>query len=339
MIGFNNITGLHIEFSTRCNARCPLCPRNQNGFPYNGGYREVDLDLELVKKRLTPEIVLRLRRIMVNGNFGDFVMNMQSLDILRYIRSINNKVVISISTNGSARDKAFWQAIAKPDIDADIEFCLDGLEDTHSLYRQDTSFKKVLENAAHFMAAGGKAVWKMIKFDHNLHQIDECKALSEKLGFSEFKLIDHGRNNGVVFNRDGSISHVIGNPKDYAFKSARGLIKSRTNPIPYKLDKEYDMDVAPTCFVKKARNIYISAEGKVYPCCWTGTSPETYNTGILGYLNKQIYPLIADNDLHEHDLETCVQWFSKVEDSWSKNSYEDGRLMRCDISCGTCTNK
>jgi MoaA/NifB/PqqE/SkfB family radical SAM enzyme len=339
MIDFKHVTALHMEFSTRCNARCPLCPRNQNGFPYNGGYKETDLNLELVKQRLTPSFVLRLRLIKVNGNFGDFVMNMQSLDILRYFRSINNKMIISISTNGGARDKSFWQAIAQPDINADIEFCLDGLEDTHHLYRQDTSFEKVLENAGHFIAAGGKAVWKMIKFNHNLHQTDECRELSKTLGFSGFTLIDHGRSNGTVFDRDGSISHVIGNPKDYAFKSARGMIKSRMNPIPYKIDKEYDTSIAPACFVKKARNIYISAEGKVYPCCWVGHSPETYNMGQSGWLNKQIAPLVADNDLNEHDLETCIQWFSKVEDSWSKNSYEDGRLRRCDTSCGTCTNK
>jgi MoaA/NifB/PqqE/SkfB family radical SAM enzyme len=277
--------------------------------------------------------------IKVNGNFGDFLMNMQSLDILRYLRAINKKMMISISTNGGARDKSFWQAMAKSDINADIEFCLDGLADTHHLYRQDTSFTKVLENAGHFIAAGGNAVWKMIKFDHNLHQINDCKELSEKLGFSGFTLIDHGRSSGTVFNRDGNISHVIGSPKDYAFKSARSMIKFRTSPIPYQLDKEYDTDIAPTCFVKKSQNIYISAEGKVYPCCWIGHSPETYTLGHMGWINQQIAPLIDNNDLNQHDLETCIQWFSKVEDSWSKNSYEDGRLRRCDISCGTCTNK
>jgi MoaA/NifB/PqqE/SkfB family radical SAM enzyme len=266
---------------------------------------------------------------------------MKSLDILRYLRSNNSNVLIIISTNGGARDKSFWQALAQTDINAKIEFCLDGLEDTHHLYRQDTTFSKVLENACNFISSGGKAIWKMVKFDHNLHQIDACEKLSKELGFHQFNLIDHGRNHGVALNRDGTRSHVLGLDKWPLSISAQDLILQEQNDTMKAIltKKEYDTNSKLTCFSRSSKSIYISAEGKVYPCCWLGFSPDTYNQGGTGLYNNQIAPLISKNDLNEYDLETCMQWFIEIEKSWSKNSYEDGRLMRCDASCGTCTNK
>jgi hypothetical protein len=51
----------------------------------------------------------------------------------------------------------------------------------------------------------------MIEFDHNHHQIDDCRQLSQQLGFAKFELFDDGRNTAPVFNRDGKLTHVLGN--------------------------------------------------------------------------------------------------------------------------------
>ena len=50
----------------------------------------------------------------------------------------------------------------------------------------------------------------MIKFKHNLHQIDACQKLSQELGFSEFATVDQGRNTAPVFDKNGNLSHVLG---------------------------------------------------------------------------------------------------------------------------------
>ena len=76
------------------------------------------------------EFIQRLSEILINGNYGDIVMNPESLDIIEYFRGLNSKLHIPISTNGAARDKQFWQRLAE--LDTKIYFCLDGLEDTHS---------------------------------------------------------------------------------------------------------------------------------------------------------------------------------------------------------------
>jgi MoaA/NifB/PqqE/SkfB family radical SAM enzyme len=333
MISYADIRNVHVELSSLCNARCPLCPRNLNGYPYNNGYTEANLTLESVKKIFTPDLLQQLTSILINGNFGDMVMNPETLDIVEYFRSQNPRLSISISTNGSARTKEFWTRLAE--LRTTVWFCLEGLEDTHHIYRQNTSWSAIIENAKTYIAAGGRAIWKMIKFNHNLHQIDACKQMSKDLGFAGFELHDHGRNSGPVYDKEGKLVYVMG---DYTGETNFEVFfdKKRTDMVLVE-------NVAPTvkrydkinCYTKKNRSIYISSTGDVYPCCWTGFSPKTYGKG--GYLeavNAQLAPLINNNNAIEHGLAECIAWFNAVEASWAKDTFEDGRLICCNDNCG-----
>ena len=69
-------------------------------------------------------------------------MNPESLDIVAWFREHNPTMKIDISTNGGARDKQFWQDLAK--YDPILLFCIDGLEDTHAIYRQNTVYDTVI---------------------------------------------------------------------------------------------------------------------------------------------------------------------------------------------------
>ena len=325
MFELSKIRHLHIEASSACNARCPLCPRNVFGFPHNLGYTETSLSLGLVESSLSATFLQQIEHVLFNGNFGDFTANLEVLDIIRYFKSCNPTMKIEISTNGSARNKQFWQQLGSID-DVTVEFCLDGLEDTHHLYRQDTSWQRIIENAQTFMAAGGRAVWKMIRFDHNEHQRAACEQLSKDLGFAEFIFNDHGRSKGPAFNRDGSLSHVLGDWN--TFDRAEQAVDWLENDATFKMP-EGDSGSSIHCKALDNSSIYISAEGKVYPCCWLGFSPETYDKNWLGMLNKQIRPLVDRNDLRYNTLEECLEWFKRVTDTWSSNN----RLAQCDHNC------
>lgn len=332
MITYQNIKHLHMEFSSLCNARCPLCPRNLFGYPYNSGYEETNLSLDLIKKSFSSQFINQLQRgILVNGNFGDFTANLESIQILDYFKSCYSKLIIDISTNGSARNADFWHDLGKFS-NTEIQFCLDGLEDTHALYRQDTNFNKILQNAKTYIDAGGVAIWKMIRFEHNLHQIEEAEKLSKKLGFKEFCLIDHGRNTGPVFDRSGKLVHVMG--KHDGFTNIEDIIRFQQDPNKTYSYKPYIVGLYHDCFTKNHNSIYIAANGLVYPCCYMGFNPLTYKQGFNGFINRQIKPLVKNNSLHEYDLETCIKWFNTVESAWTKDSYENGRLIQCDQVCG-----
>ena len=113
MIKFEKIKAVHLELSSFCNARCPLCPRNFKGYPYNDGYKETNLTLTQIQKIFDELFLQQLIKIYVNGNFGDMIMNPDTIDILTYFKSVNPLLDIKVSTNGSAKNAKFWQKIGR----------------------------------------------------------------------------------------------------------------------------------------------------------------------------------------------------------------------------------
>jgi MoaA/NifB/PqqE/SkfB family radical SAM enzyme len=333
MINFYEIRDVHLEISSLCNASCPWCPRTFWGYPYNGGYPEVNLTLDHAKKIFDLDFLQQLKSIIINGNFGDIVMNPEGADIVEYFHNSNPNLNITISTNGSARSNEFWQQLAKNK--ARVLFCIDGLEDTHHLYRQNTSWATVIKNARVFISAGGVATWKFIKFKHNLHQIDACRMMSKEMGFSKFSLVDDGRNTAPVFNKHGELTHVLGN---YAGETEFKILfhKKKTDLI---LLEDIIPDRTPkskvSCKTQKNKSIYVAANGDVSPCCFTGFYPKTYGAGQYHQAaNAQLSPLIAKNNALEYPLEQCIEWFSNITNRWNTSTYENGRLVICDDVCG-----
>ena len=333
MITYTEIRDVHLELSTLCNAACPLCPRNFRGYPYNDGYPELNFTLESARAIFKPEFLNQLTRIWINGNYGDIVMNPETIDIVRYFREQNQYLKIDVSTNGGARDKTFWKSLAE--LNVKVMFCLDGLEDTHHLYRQNTVWATVVKNAKTFIDAGGNAIWKFVKFDHNLHQIDACRKLSEDLKFNSFEIVDHGRNIGPVFNKNGNTTHVIGK---YVGETEFKILFHKKQTDEILLEDIVDCRIPKKSISCKSvvnRSIYIAANGDVSPCCWTGFYPNTYGSGEYHQaVNAQLKPLVSKHNALEYSLEECIQWFDTVKRRWDINNYQQGRLVVCDDNCG-----
>lgn len=336
MYSIEEIKQVHLEISSRCNAACPLCPRNFYGYPYNDGYIEHDMTLGEAQQIFHPEFLKQIEEVYINGNFGDVVMNPDTVSIVEYFKLHNPNLQISISTNGGARDRDFWQALAHNN--AEVIFCIDGIDEVHSLYRQNTLYSTVMKNAKIFLQAGGRAVWKMIDFDHNRHQQHQAKQLSEELGFHWFNLVDHGRNQGPIFDKNKNLVHVMGNPPETNFEV---LWKTRTQDTVILEDIATNRTpVQISCQVKKQKSLYITSVGEVYPCCFLGFSPRTYGHG--GYhaaVNAQLIPLISNNNALERSLADCISWFNKVVNTWEIPTFEQGRLVVCNDVCGTKSNK
>ena len=334
MIAYNEIRDVHLEISSLCNAACPWCPRTFWGYPFNGGYPEQYLTLADAKKIFRTAFLGQLESIRVNGNFGDIVMNPDGADIIEYFRAINPDLKIKISTNGGARNIDFWQRLAAAG--AQVIFALDGLEDTHHLYRQNTVWSTVIMNAQIFIDHGGDAVWQMIRFQHNAHQVDACRHLSEVMGFKEFIQRQDGRDTAPVFDRQGNLVHVMG---DYQGEREFKILfhSKQTDDV---LLEDIISDRYPKkkiqCETQKLGSIFVAANGDVSPCCWTGLYPRTYGRGQYHQAaNAQLIPLMARNNALQHSIKECIQWFAEVEKSWSKRDYQQGRLVICDDNCGS----
>ena len=325
MYTVSDIKHLHVELSSICNASCPLCPRNLKGYPFNNGYTEHNMTLAEAQHIFKPEFLQQLTGITIKGNFGDAVMNPDTVEIVRYFFQ-HGPSNINMSTNGGARDRAFWEALAQTGLQ--IFFCLDGLDDTHSIYRQNTLYSTVLKNARTVIAAGGRAVWKFIVFDHNRHQVESARALSKELGFEFFYIErDRGNNETAIYNKNKELVGIMGNPQIIELDV---LIQRRLAPpiTPPILPGPVYHPIA--CEVKRSRSIYVSSVGHVYPCCYIGHSPETFNRFEL----QQIRPLIQKNNALEYDLSTCIAWFNELEASWELPDFKSGRIKKCNDVCG-----
>ena len=333
MINYQDIRDVHLEISTLCNASCPWCPRTFWGYPHNGGYPECNLTLAQARQIFTKDFLWQLDTLYINGNYGDIVMNPEAPEIVRYFKQSNPKLTVTISTNGSARDADFWRSLAGL---AEVSFCLDGLADTHSLYRQNTSWDTVIKNAKTFISAGGRATWKFIQFDHNQHQIERCGQLAKELGFQEFRLVDDGRNTAPVFNRKGELTHTLGN---YTGEQSFEILFHRKRTEDILLEDITDSKQPKTsvaCGTQLNKSIYIAATGDVSPCCFMGFYPKTYGRGQYHQAaNAQLTELISKNNALEYPLAECIEWFSNVTACWNKDTYKSGRLIICDDNCGS----
>jgi len=336
-----------VELTTRCNARCPMCMRNYRGLDYNSGYPLTELTLSDFQHIFRPEFLSQLRPpplpqdgfphrrhefwgVSFNGNLGDFALARDAQTIVRYL--VDHGVAVKINTNGSLRSPEWWSELALPGVE--IGWALDGLADTHQLYRQDTDWQRVIDNARAFIGAGGAAVWRFIPFDHNRHQEQACQLLSQDLGFQRFENIWDGRDRGPVYHRDGRFSHWIRDRFAGESLDPPPVGELLQNHITWfdastvncgRDTPELDMQ----CIHKRNREIYVAADGSVYPCCFLGFYPRT----MCHPGNDQLRGLVRENNALEYSLAHCIQWFDAVEATWNQPSIAQGRLYQCINTC------
>jgi MoaA/NifB/PqqE/SkfB family radical SAM enzyme len=329
MLKLADIRQVQIELTTRCNARCPMCMRNYRGLDYNSGYPDIELSLNNIKQIFPDNFLSQLTRgVWFNGNLGDFGLARDAQEIVHWLA--DQSVPVYINTNGSVRTPEWWAGLARPGVA--IGFALDGMEDTHSLYRQDTDWNRVLTNARAFIAAGGQAIWRFIPFDHNRHQEQACRDLATELGFARFENINEGRDRTPVFSRSGQFSHHIGKPYESGIPDVKSMLESHVTWFDHRTVIS-DKDTQPLsliCQHKRQEEIYITADGSVYPCCFLGFYPQTMKHPG----NEQLLPLVHENNALEYDLEHCLAWFDQIEETWAKESIGKGRLYGCVNSCG-----
>jgi MoaA/NifB/PqqE/SkfB family radical SAM enzyme len=249
-----DIKWLHVELSSKCNAWCPACVRNKNGFGLADYLIEEDLNLEVYKNTLKK--LHNLYAVQLCGNYGDPIASNNILDAIDISKKYVKK--IQIHTNGGIRSKSWWKKLALllKDIDHDVWFGIDGLAGIHEIYRQGTDFNKVISNAVEFINAGGYATWQFIPYAHNEHQIKDCLKESQRLGFKKFKLVKSLRDRTLAKNYRTGKEFLLAPP-------------NRIQKIVF-LQKKKDQVNPQSCMHLQQPSIYLSASGKLTFCCYHG---------------------------------------------------------------------
>lgn len=343
---YDQVRQVHFEPTQKCQASCSMCDRNNNGGEVNRHLTNADVSIDQFKSWFSPEFLQQLQTFYFCGNHGDPILCPDLLEICQYVRECAPNIKMWITTNGGARTPEWWEQIA-PVVDF-VNFSVDGLWNTNHIYRQGVSWPRVEENMEAFIDAGGNATWTFIVFNYNEHQVEEARHYAKMLGVTNFIPKKSGRyiNASVTkkrdvhptYNRKGELQHVLAQPKNPLYRNK--AIDNDYDKIVEaygSMDDFLDVaDIKPKCASKK--EIYVSAEGLVFPCCWTQgqmykfwrdkeSSPEFKMIEEGGGIDKI--------KLGKTPLKECIEskFYDIIEASWSIKGCANGRLKVCGMKC------
>lgn len=347
MFSFEQIHTIQVEITNRCQASCPMCLRNIHGGIDNPSLVSSDWSLNQFKDTFTNEVLEQITLINFCGDFGDPIINSNLIDMCRYAKETNPSIEILIHTNGSAQTEKWWKDLAKSlPKKHKIIFALDGLTDTHSLYRIGTNFDMIIRNAKAFISEGGIAEWMFIRFKHNEHQVAEAREMSKVLGFNRFSTKDSKRfgKQFPVLNKKGDVEYYLDPPSDGTVKPVEFL--------DLKGYKEWKNDIS--CFSYDSKELYIDANGYVMPCCLIGSFlyanydvelykrygviDETSITSIAREVQLEVFNIIRelggleklDSRIQSiRDIMSTSVWQTLMHTKW-----KDKSSSACKILCG-----
>ena len=336
---------VHFEPTQLCQASCPMCDRNKNGGEVNQHLTDASMSYEDFRKSVPEDFLKQLRTFYMCGNHGDPIFAPDALEILKYVRHVNPNINLSVTTNGGARKPEWWEELAK--VVTFCNFSVDGLEDTNHLYRQGVVWKNVEDNIAAFCDAGGIAKWTFLVFNYNEHQVEDAERFSKLLGVRWFQPKKSGRYINTADLRKKDEHQAVFRGKDSTLLSQPNNPKWRNKAIDNDYSKivekygsmEAFIDIAeikPKCI--KDQEIYLSAEGLVFPCCWTAgqmykwwrpkeQSQEWKIVESTGGIDKI--------NIHHTSLEEILQgkFFQSIEKSWAIDGIAQGRMRTCATKC------
>jgi hypothetical protein len=249
-----DVKWLQVENTTKCNAWCTSCGRNNGGYGLRDDFVDHDLSIERFTEVLDQ--LTNLHGIQFCGTYGDSCAS--TLSMQHFELACARADQVNIHTNGSLRSTVWWAEVANL-LTTNVEkhevwFTLDGLAGTHEIYRQGTNWQKTIDNATAFINAGGHAVWQFIPFAHNEHEIMQCIKLSQQLGFKTFKFVRDVR---------------------YPYQSRHYQTGEIISILPWSKDQQMSKYEQPNRTVTESEcrhlqqpSVYLNASGKISHCCF-----------------------------------------------------------------------
>ena len=337
---------IQVDPSSHCNARCGACARN-----ITGGEKVDFLPLDHFPMDIWERMVVSdlknasIEKLTLNGNWGDAGMNPNIQDMVKLWTKHHQRASVMIATNGGMNNESWWAKFApilRQASNHRIQFAVDGLEDTHSLYRRRTDFKKVISNIKSFADAGGNAqiIWTI--FDHNVHQIEQGAKLAEELGCVDIRVRRSFSEHMHIQDKDENYKITTEKVKDlkgfYKQFHPRSDMPQNDTGVP-PLEETFDYSTG--CPWYNQGEIQIDPWGTVWPCChtsihryadrdqWKLKDNKNLMLPVLNYRNDTYG---ADRfSLNKHTLDEILSGtFFNVD---VKEAVEKGKWWACQTAC------
>ena len=283
----NGVDHLHLEPTSECAAACPQCERNWWGSSIT--------PTQMISGEFDPLWVGRFKnynfaKATINGNYGDICSHTDPLKLLNSIKSEWPRISLQINSHGSGLTVEDWKQIGllgwigKGCLPVHVHFAIDGTDqESHSKYRRGTELDNIFANVGAFIEGGGIATWVFTEFEHNKHQLEEARYLSETMGFDQFVVRPSMRHIGnmpsPVLNDNADVVDWIGPPRDSnpdfekkekGIRRAMKMSHAKQEYSNARTDAEVLFATAVNCWAKINKAIYVDARGYLYPCGWLG---------------------------------------------------------------------
>ena len=331
-LSIDKISRLNLEITTHCNIRCPQCSRTH---PMGNLADFIELkhwDLDKILPNLEIGKMINLKHVVIEGDNGDAFMHQKLLRLLDFLVAEQSQPNIKMLTNGGMRKPQWWKDLGKRYAGRlQVQFSIDGLTDTNSLYRVDIDHQRVLDNVRAFIEGGGDGVQRCIFFKHNQHQIEEIVKQAKEIGMHSLVFMPNDQTRfqqlekWAVYDRDFNITHYIENTtlKDlhlYGYKGSK---------IKFPMAKTMAED--EICPEWKNGSLAITYKGHIIPCCMYHA--DLYFDHPSNGRFRDIVGDIDSNDLTRHKL----SWILDTDRFYGKKLTEtltNGKsLTRCQVRC------
>ena len=291
---------IDIELTSFCNIRCKGCFRVQSDYA-DQILNKTYLDINIIKERFQKEMFPNMKIINFCGSVDEPCSHPQFHDIVEHFASWGCH--INVATNGSLRTTSWWEKLASiMPPSHKVTWGIDGSDELSEVYREGSNFKKVEQNYRAFIAAGGKANWQFISFEHNEHQLEEAREKAKQEGFKEFKtIISHRKDTGGVKHK--------------------------------KLEVQESSCIS--CKYANQKRIFVNHMGNVIPCCHLNAKMLEYPVSrkhkdkFEDILEQQNY--MSDINLTNVSVEQAINGkvWTDIKESWTS----DNRIPRCEQVC------
>ena len=239
--------------------------------------------------------------------------------------------LVRIHTNAAVRNEFFYidlaEALSKFE-QHELRFSIDGLEESHRLYRGDLDYKKIMEHSQIFIDYGGIAVWQMLQFPWNEHEVEECRTIAKEMGFRKF-----------VVRRDRTHSSDFSAENIKKLRDEKTPSMFRESLVKFTFPPEKDEVI--TCHYRNEGMVFMNFQGRIFPCCFLSNLELVNFTSRAQQFFEKIYDVHGGdfNDLHVHSLSEIMsnRWYQNdLATSWQNEfvDIENPKLLACSLSCG-----
>ena len=246
-----------LELSNICNAKCPLCYRNNKHYiqqrPYHRPLEEVINQLEEFHQ---------LESIKLVGTISEPTLYKDFFPLIEYLNSRN--LEIEICTNGCTHDTTWWEHLGTLLKKNDrVYFTICGsTQELHEVYRAGTELSKILKNASAFrkFSRYKNDYAQLIRFNYNDDDFNGLDIIEKVSDFSHL----YWTETFLALDQD-----------QYKDMTTDLYEKLKPHKAKYKLYKKVetqaqkkaqDQSHRPKCIAKEDGTTQINLQGEILPC-------------------------------------------------------------------------